>query len=282
MIDKPLNNWNFTMTNEINASESNASLEKEENIQQTETTVNVDKETQEMETKQLPESTNMMQVVDALLKTPESIVNQIKAGQFKQTVFILLLIFILCHAVYGLIVGSFSGNAQWFAAPLKILGGAILSALLCYPSFYIFACLSGANATPSQILALLVGGLALTSILLLGFAPVAFIFTFSIKTLGFMGLIHLLIWSISIYFGLRYIMTGLLHLEGHKDNGFIKVWSIILILTLLQMTTTLRPILGESDTFLTQEKRFFIEHWIKELDNKKTNSDQNNTLPYRR
>ncbi len=29
----------------------------------------------------------------------------------------------------------------------------------------------------------------------------------------------------------------------------------------LQMTTSLRPILGRSDHFITQEKKFFLEHW---------------------
>ncbi|WP_353570946.1 hypothetical protein [Candidatus Albibeggiatoa sp. nov. BB20] len=80
-----------------------------------------------------------------------------------------------------------------------------------------------------------------------------------------MGLIHLLVWSVSIYFGLQYISTGLVQLNSKKDQQFINVWSVILILTLLQMTTTLRPIIGESDTFLPQEKRFFVEHWLNEL-----------------
>lgn len=252
------------MTNDIPT--SHPSLEKD-----TQQTTPV--EPQKVETKakvyELPASATTMQIVDALLKSPESIVNQIKTGEFKKTLFILLGVFISCHALYGVIVGSFSGNVQWFAAPIKIVGGAMLSALLCYPSFYIFSCLSGTNATPGQIFSLLMGGFALVSLLLLGFAPVAFIFTFSIKGIEFMGFVHLMIWSISIYFGLRYIMTGLEFLESRKDTWFINLWAIIFIMTLLQMTTTLRPILGESDVFLTQEKLFFVEHWINELDDRK-------------
>jgi len=223
----------------------------------------------EKESYHLPESATTMQIVDALLKSPESVVKQIKSGQVKKTLFILLGIFVLCHAIYGLIVGSFSGDVQWFAAPIKIVGGAALSALLCYPSLYIFGCLSGANITPSQALSVLVGGLTLTSILLLGFAPVAFIFTFSIKTVAFMSVIHTLIWAISIYFGLRYIVMGLTQMDSRKDSSnIITTWCVILILTLLQMTTTLRPIIGESDTLLNHEKRFFVEHWLDVLNNK--------------
>lgn len=41
----------------------------------------------------LPESATPMQIVDALLKSPESVVKQIKSGQVKKTLFILLGIF---------------------------------------------------------------------------------------------------------------------------------------------------------------------------------------------
>jgi len=214
----------------------------------------------EKEGHHLPEFASATQLVEALLKAPESVIDQVKAGQFRKALFMLLAISIGCHTVYGIIVGSFSGNVQWFAAPLKIVMGAGLSALLCYPSLYIFACLSGAKINFSQAFSLLIGGITLTSILLLGFAPVAFIFTFSTQKVFFMGVIHLLIWFISIYFGIRYITMGLVRLEGRKNNLFT-TWSIILVLTMLQMTTTLRPILGESDTLLTSEKRFFMVHW---------------------
>ncbi len=208
----------------------------------------------------LSKSASFIEIVDALLKSPESVVNRIKVGEFKKILFSLLVIFIICHVIYGLIVGSYSGN--WFISPIKIVGGVTLSVLLCYPSFYIFSCLSGANITPSQAFSLLAGGLALTSILLLGFAPVAFIFTFSIKTISFMGIVHILIWAISIYFGLRYIINGLIHMDSRKNDNFITIWCIILVLTMLQMTTTLRPIIGESDILLTSEKLFFMEHWL--------------------
>jgi hypothetical protein len=257
------------MTIDIHALDSSNPLKDNETMLSDTTEQNkMESPIPEKEPYHLPESPSTMQIVDALLKSPESVVNQIKSGHFKKTFFILLWLFVLCHAIYGLIVGSFSGDVQWFAAPIKIVGGVTLSALLCYPSLYIFGCLSGANITPSQALSLLFGGLTLTSILLLGFAPVAFIFTFSIKTVSFMGIVHLLIAAISIYFGLRYIVMGLTRMESRQDSKIITTWCVILILTMLQMTTTLRPIIGESDVLLTHEKRFFVEHWLNVLERK--------------
>jgi hypothetical protein len=34
------------------------------------------------------------------------------------------------------------------------------------------------------------------------------------------------------------------------------------------MTTTLRPIIGRSDHFLPQEKKFFLTHWVESLGGK--------------
>jgi multisubunit Na+/H+ antiporter MnhE subunit len=35
------------------------------------------------------------------------------------------------------------------------------------------------------------------------------------------------------------------------------------VLTLLQMSTTLRPILGEASQPITSEKKFFLVHWAE-------------------
>jgi hypothetical protein len=40
---------------------------------------------------------------------------------------------------------------------------------------------------------------------------------------------------------------------------------IIFLLVMLQMTTTLRPIVGTAETFLPTEKKFFLNHWAQSL-----------------
>ena len=208
----------------------------------------------------LPEQAKIMHLVDALLKTPHTLYNHVQRNNLQNHLAKLLLIFAFCVLGYGLIVGSFSGNIQWISAPLKIFFGTCLSALLCFPSLYILSALSGTDLRPAQLAGLLISSLALIGILLVGFAPVVFVFTFSIIALPFMGLIHLLVWGISLYFGLRWLAHGLVEL-GSANKLMIKTWAIILLVTLLQMSTALRPILGEADTLLTAEKKFFLTHW---------------------
>jgi hypothetical protein len=41
----------------------------------------------------------------------------------------------------------------------------------------------------------------------------------------------------------------------------IRVWMFMFMIVTLQMSTSLRPILGKSDTILPTERKFFPEHW---------------------
>jgi len=209
----------------------------------------------------LPPQAQSIQLVDALLKSHQSVYQHIRTDALRDNALKLSLIAVACLFVYGVIIGAFSGEIQWLAAPIKVVLGTALTALLCYPSLYILSALSGTDLRPAQIAMLLISSLALTGLLLVGFAPVAFVFTFSIQALPFMGFIHLLVGLTSLYFGMRYMAHGVVSL-GAKDTTMIKVWAAIFLLTLLQMSTTLRPILGSADYLFTTEKQFFLLHWF--------------------
>jgi len=161
---------------------------------------------------------------------------------------------------YGLIVGLFSGGTQLWASPLKIAGGALLSGLICLPSLYIFSCLCGADSDVRGVTGLLLGALALMSVLMIGFAPVAWVFTVSTKSIGFMGFLHLVFWFIAAAFGLRLLSQGFHYFPGHR-GGFLWLWMIIFLFVSVQMTTTLRPLISTADTLLPTEKKFFLQHW---------------------
>ncbi|MGZ5512654.1 MAG: hypothetical protein ACXWG7_04650 [Chthoniobacterales bacterium] len=55
---------------------------------------------------------------------------------------------------------------------------------------------------------------------------------------------------------------------GSRGNGHLQIWGIIFTLVCLQMTATLRPIIGRADTFLPREKKFFLAHWFDSLGGK--------------
>jgi hypothetical protein len=83
-----------------------------------------------------------------------------------------------------------------------------------------------------------------------------------------MGTLHLFFWVIGLLFGLR-LIDGTSRLRRESERGHFKTWAVIFILVCVQMTTTLRPIVGRSDHFLPGEKKFFLTYWAESLGGKR-------------
>jgi hypothetical protein len=167
---------------------------------------------------------------------------------------------LLCSLLYGVVVGTFSMGAQLWAAPAKIAGGLLVTGLICLPSLYIFACVSGSRAGLLELCGLVAGLLMLMTVLLVGFAPVAWLFSQSTDSLAWMGALHLVFWFIATCFGLRFLAQGFSHSQARSTAG-LSAWIAIFVLVAVQMTTALRPILGTADSFLPTEKKLFLSHW---------------------
>lgn len=203
-------------------------------------------------------------LVEALLRRPLDLL-MVGGGSSGTRLIAGLWILALSGALgYGVVIGSFSGGTQWWAAPVKAVVGLGLAGLICLPSLYVFACLSGARASWKEVTLLLAGLLGLLSVLLVGFAPVAWVFSQSTASIGAMGAIHLTFWLVAFAFGGRWVLRGAVRL-GATTTGTLWVWLAILGLVMLQMMTALRPLVGTADSLLPSEKRFFLRHWAETL-----------------
>lgn len=209
--------------------------------------------------------TGPVSAIEAMLRQPRRVLYQLRQADAPKIIAGLCAVSLLCALVYGLVVGTFSNGTQLWAAPAKIAGGMLVSALICLPSLYIFSCLSGSQARLIEVVGLVAGLLGLTTILLIGFAPVAWVFSQSTSSVAAMGALHLAFWFIATIFGWRFLRNGFAHLSA-KSSGALYVWIFIFVLVCVQMTTALRPIVGTSDTFLPTEKKFFLAHWLNVLD----------------
>jgi hypothetical protein len=209
--------------------------------------------------------TNAFAAIEALLRQPRRLLFQLRQPGAGKLIAQMLLVSFACAAVYGVVAGTFSGGAQLWIAPVKIAGGLFISAAICLPSLYIFTCLSGAQSRLAEVGGLLAGLLMLMTILLVGFAPVAWIFSQSTESVAWMGFLHLAFWFVATLFGVRFMKHGFAHAEAKSQAG-VNVWICIFLLVALQMTTALRPIIGKSDTFFPTEKKFFIGHWLDTLE----------------
>lgn len=207
---------------------------------------------------------NVVAAAEAILRQPRRVMYQLRQPGSGRLIAAMLLAAVLCAAVYGVVVGTFSMKEQLWAAPVKIAGGLLISALICLPSLYIFACLSGSQARLVEIFGLVVGLLLLMTILLIGFAPVAWLFSQSTNSLAWMGTLHLVFWGIATIFGLRFLEAGFSHSKARSNAG-LNTWVVIFVLVVLQMSTALRPIVGTADTFFPEQKQFFLSHWGENL-----------------
>jgi hypothetical protein len=204
-------------------------------------------------------------VLSALLRQPGQIVYQLHQSAAARPVAVALaVIALLCLVAYGLVVGGFSGGTQLWVAPLKIIGGALLTAAICVPSLYVLACLGGANDTLKlgPLAGLLLATIALNAIVLVSLAPIAWVFSQSTDSIAFISCLHLALWSIGFYFGLRLVFIGA-RFFGVEDRAYLLLWFLIVTLVSLQMMTTLRPIVGRAERLLPAEKKFFLNHWLE-------------------
>jgi hypothetical protein len=204
--------------------------------------------------------TSPIGAVEAILRQPRRLIFQLRQPGSGPLLGGMLFVAVVCSLVYGVVVGTFSMGPQLWAAPVKIAAGLMISALICLPSLYIFTCLSGSQARLAEMCGLLAGLLMLMSILLVGFAPVAWLFSQSTQSVAWMGTLHLLFWLISTLFGLRFLHAGFSHSQARSRAG-LYTWIAIFVLVALQMTTALRPLVGRADTLLPTEKKFFVTHW---------------------
>ncbi len=203
-------------------------------------------------------------VLSALLQRPGQLIYQLHTSHSGMLILALTAIAIVCFFLFGLLVGDFSRGVQLWAAPVKITLGGILSAVICFPSLYVFTCLAGASDRMrlGGLVGLLAGALALEGLLLVSFAPVAWVFSESTESVVFIGFLYLILWSVATYFGVRFLHVGTVFL-GTAGRGYLNVWVVIFVLVNLQMMTAVRPLVGTSPQLLPTEKKFFIAHWFE-------------------
>jgi hypothetical protein len=207
----------------------------------------------------LTENPDAKTLLEALLRRPQALSSHL-AGENQRATVRFIGMAVVSFLLFGVVLGCFAKHEQLWAAPVKITFGLLFAGVICFPSLYIFATLAGARVAVGQLAACLAGALALAGLLLLGFAPAVWIFAESTDSLGFMGALAIASWLAAVSFALRFLKSAVFA-TGGTQMGPLTIWSVVFLLVTLQMTTSLRPILGRSGAFLSTEKRFFLQHW---------------------
>ena len=202
----------------------------------------------------------------SLLKAPGWLVTQIDADRdlFSRA---LRMAFwgLIFHAVFGLALGLFGGWATAGMAAAKVPLIALCSILLCFPSMYVFGCVGGMPLSLTQATALAGAVLAVTGLLLLALAPVAWLFAVSTNNLAFVVLLTLLVWLVASGFARGFLERLKASAKLNRLSG-LNWWMLVYMLVSWQMTTFMRPLLRVPDgSWWTGEKMFFLVHFGRSL-----------------
>ncbi|MFZ4395876.1 MAG: hypothetical protein ACOYOU_09660 [Kiritimatiellia bacterium] len=200
-------------------------------------------------------------ILDALLKQPDRLAAGLTGADSGYLTRHLTVMGLLGMAAYGVVVGLFPGKMQIAVVPVKLALGLLASAVICWPSLYILLCLSGGRQSARDLTGLLAASLTLLVVLMAGFAPVAWIFTQSTHSAMFMGGMHLVLWLIACLFALRRL-EGWLTALNDRSMQALPVWCIIFMVVCLQMTTTLRPLMGDFAGWDLADRDFFLHAWF--------------------
>ena len=200
----------------------------------------------------------LLDYASALVQAPASIVEDVHRR--RATLFKLVALVLITMSITGLVVAAFSGGLQLLIVPLKLAAGMLACALLCLPSLYIFSSLAGASQSLRETAAALLMGVALIGVLLVGLAPVSWLFSQTTSSPAVMGALHVAALLVSSWFGLSLVRRVLASFNGTALSG-LRAWCVMFVLVMLQMTTTLRPLVGPWQGQLVGDKKFFADHW---------------------
>lgn len=171
-------------------------------------------------------------------------------------------------ALYGLGAGSWQGGWTCLLAALKAPLIVIASLALCAPSLWVFLSLGGARLEPLGFARAVAGFVAVLAVVLAALLPVAWLFSVSTGSLGFLVLLHVALWMAALGLA-RGKLRSLLEAAGapRPAHG----WLLLVLLVSLQMATTLRPVLDRApgSPLFDRGRLSFLVHFGRIVDGKR-------------
>jgi hypothetical protein len=203
---------------------------------------------------------NVLAALDELLKRPAITVGRATSPEASRMSAYLAGAGLAAAMVYGLAAGFFQGGTSLLVAMVKAPLVLAVSVLLCVPSLYITSALLGANLTARRFWLAVAGFAGMIGILMLGLVPIVWLFSVSSRSLGFVTVLHALLWMLIVGFSARFLSLALRE-SGAQASPFL--WVVLFVVVSFQVATVFRPMLwlGPETKLFQAEKLFFLEHF---------------------
>src|SRR5437660_8898935 len=152
---------------------------------------------------------------------------------------------------FGLVAGAYSGPAQAVSAGVKLPFLFFATFIVCFPAFYVVQVLVGSRLRLLQVVVLVLGALALTSVLLAAFVPITAFFLVTGANYYFQHLLNIVIAGVAGLFGMYALHDGLSvvcekrAVYPRKALTIMRAWALLFAFVGIQLAWTLRPFLGD-------------------------------------
>ena len=156
----------------------------------------------------------------------------------------------LC-ALYGAAAGAYAGPAQAASAAIKLPLLFLGTLAICFPAFFVIQVLLGSRLRLPQVLALVLGALSLSAIVLAAVVPITFFFLLTGADYYFLTLLHVLIVLGAGLVGMATLHEGLAFacekrgVYPRKAMTIMKGWAVLFAFVGIQMAWNLQPFVGD-------------------------------------
>lgn len=158
---------------------------------------------------------------------------------------------VVLSALYGAAAGAYAGPAQAMAAAIKLPLLFLGTLAICFPGFFVVQVLVGSRLRLAQVLALVLGALALSAILLAAVVPVTAFFLFTGANYHFLTLLHVVIVLGAGLVGMVTLHEGLAFaceqrgVYPRKAMAIMQAWAVLFAFVGIQMAWNLQPFVGD-------------------------------------
>ena len=168
-------------------------------------------------------------------------------------------------ALFGFAVGAFVDLKVAALDAAKMVGVAAFSFVLCFPTLYVFATISGSKLPAARLAVLGLVCTATLGSLLAALSPILWLFAVSTERVAFIVVLACLFAALAFAFVARPVAAATE--KGIVANrAGLRVWLVVFAVVALQAVTLVRPMLAPIGTPRTPEgKCFFLMHFGKSV-----------------
>lgn len=158
---------------------------------------------------------------------------------------------VVLSGFFGLVAGAYSGPAQAVSAGIKLPFLFFATFAVCFPALFVVQVLVGSRLRLLQVVVLVFGALALTSVLLAAFVPITAFFLLTGANYYFQHLLNIAIAGVAGLFGIYALHEGLSvvcekrGVYPRRALTIMRAWAVLFAFVGVQLAWNLRPFLGD-------------------------------------